>query len=168
MIGSAYARKFSCNVHSVSLLSTAAFRSKNDQKKVLKIIDNIEKEGINSILPYLISRWFTDDFINNNSDIIKERMKQVYETDIKTFLNVFRIYALTEMGPWLHEVVVPCLVLTGENDIGCNPDLNKNMANALPNAKLEILKSLRHTITIEAPELVGMKIAKFIGEIKKI
>tara|TARA_B100001123_G_C15342064_1_gene1035424 strand:- start:1753 stop:2523 length:771 start_codon:yes stop_codon:yes gene_type:complete len=163
MIGPAYARKFPDKVYSVSLLSTAAFRTKEDQKKVLQIIENIKDKGIKNILPNLISRWFTDEFIINNPHIIDKRMKQVYETDIKTFLNVFKIYALTEMSPWLNELKMPCLVLTGENDIGCNQDMNKKIAKAIPNAKLEILKKLKHTITIEAGDIVGDKINRFLS-----
>ena len=33
------------------------------------------------------------------------------------------------MGPWLHEIHVPALVLTGELDGGCNPRLNKQIAS---------------------------------------
>ena len=36
------------------------------------------------------------------------------------FLNVFHIYAETEMSPWLHEVKASSLVLTGEMDGGCS------------------------------------------------
>ena len=54
-------------------------------------------------------------------------------------MNVFRIYAGTEMQPWLHKVAAPSLVLTGEFDGGCNPRLNKLIADALPNSELVVL-----------------------------
>ena len=37
------------------------------------------------------------------------------------------------------------------------------IAKAIPNAKLEILKKLKHTITIEAGDIVGDKINRFLS-----
>ena len=132
------------------------------RKKILIIINKIKEEGLDNVLPSLISRWFTKDFTQNNKNIIAKRFKQVQDTPLNTFLNVFQIYALTEMSPWLHEITVPCLVMTGENDLGCNPEINKKIANTLQNSKLEILENYKHTITLEAPKLVGNKIKTFL------
>ena len=99
----------------------------NFKKKILNIISKIENEGLDTVLPNLINRWFTDKFINNNQDIINNRFQQVQDTPLKTFLNVFRLYAITEMSSWLKEIIVPCLVMTGENDVGCNPNINKQI-----------------------------------------
>ena len=54
----------------------------------------------------------------------------------------------------------------GENDLGCNPDINKQIANTLPNSQLEILDNLKHAITLEAPQLIGSKIRKFLNYLK--
>ena len=105
-------------------------------------------------------------FIRNNKNIINKRFKQVQDTPIKVFLNVFQIYALTEMGPWLNQITIPSLVMTGQNDIGCNPKINKKIAMTLKNSQLEILSDLKHAITLEAPKLVGSKIKKFLNGLK--
>ena len=65
-------------------------------------------------------------------------------------MNVFRIYAGAEMLPWLHEVEARSLVLTGEFDGGCNPRLNRLIADALPNAELVILPRYKHALLLEA------------------
>ena len=98
--------------------------------------------------------------------VINKRLKQVQETPIKVFLNVFQIYALTEMGPWLNQITIPSLVMTGQNDISCNPKINKKIAMTLKNSQLEILSDLKHAITLEAPKLVGSKIKKFLNGLK--
>jgi 3-oxoadipate enol-lactonase len=59
------------------------------------------------------------------------------------------------MMPWLHQVQARSLVLTGENDGGCNPRLNRLIADALPNAGLVILPELKHAILLEAGEEVA-------------
>ena len=162
MIGPKYARSFPDNVLSVSLLSTAAFRTKEDQSKVMAIVDSMNRKGIEPILNTLTDRWFTDQFIEESYDSVEFRLQQVLETDPEVFLEVFRIYAETEMSPWLNQIKQPCLVLTGENDGGCNPRLNKLIAESLTHSELCILDKFKHSILIEAPDLVGQRVRDFL------
>jgi pimeloyl-ACP methyl ester carboxylesterase len=84
------------------------------------------------------------------------------DTNPDVFLNVFDIYAETEMGPWLHEITAPSQVLTGELDGGCNPRLNKQIAAALPHSELVILDGLKHAIFIEATDRVLPPVRAFL------
>ena len=162
MIGPAYARKFSKNVLTISMLSTAAFRSNTDKQKILDIIEEIKKNGLDSILLTFKKRWFTDNFILKNPEVITKRMDQLKKTNLKTFLRVFWIYATYEMDKWLNNLQVPCLLMTGQYDLSCNPGLNKKMANVISKSKIKILKDLKHTIILESPSLVGLEIRKFL------
>ena len=110
----------------------------------------------------LKDRWFTPEFGQRRPDVIERRMQQVIDTDPAVFLSVFDIYAETEMAPWLHEVKHPSLVLTGENDGGCNPRLNRLIHAALPGSELEILPDLKHAIFIEATDQVLPHVRRFL------
>ena len=167
MIGPAYAQKYPDRVLSLGLLSTAAGRTQDDSAKVNGVVKAMENQGIASVLETLTDRWFTDTFIASNSAIVRTRLDQVISTNPDVFLNVFRIYANVEMMPWLHKVDCPCLVLTGENDGGCNPRLNKGIDSALPNSKLVILPNYKHSILIEAPNIVAATMLQFIQNLNK-
>jgi pimeloyl-ACP methyl ester carboxylesterase len=162
MIGPAYALAYPQRVLSLGLLSTAAFRSEEDAAKVMAVVRSMEENGIGNTLKTLVNRWFTDEFVASQPHKIEARIRQVTETDPGVFLNVFHIYAQTEMSPWLHRVTHPCLVLTGENDGGCNPGLNGQIAAALPDAELVILEHLKHSIMIEASPLVAEHLKRFL------
>ncbi|ANY17210.1 alpha/beta fold hydrolase [Bordetella pseudohinzii] len=164
MIGPAYARKYPDRVLSLGLLSTAAFRTEDDAAKVRGVVRAMRDKGIGPVLDTLVDRWFTDDFVKNRPDVIAWRKKQVTDTDADVFLNVFDIYAQTEMAPWLHEVKAPSLVLTGELDGGCNPRLNKQIAAALEHSELVILEALKHAILIEATDRVVPHVRAFLGK----
>ena len=167
MIGPAYAQKYPDRVLSLGLLSTAAGRTQDDSAKVNGVVKAMENQGIASVLETLTDRWFTDTFIASNSAIVRTRLDQVISTNPDVFLNVFRIYANVEMMPWLNKVDCPCLVLTGENDGGCNPRLNKGIDLALPNSKLVILPNYKHSILIEAPNIVAATMLQFIQNLNK-
>ena len=162
MIGPAYALSFPENVISVSLLSTAAFRTTEDRNKVRAVYRSTREKGIGPILSTFTERWFTDKFIEQRSADVEFRLQQVLETDPEVFLDVFRIYAETEMSPWLNKIKHPCLVLTGENDGGCSPRLNHLIADSLSNSELCILKNYKHSLLIEAPCEVGERVREFL------
>lgn len=162
MIGPAYARNYPQHVLSVGLYSTAAFRTEDDSAKVKGVVAAMRTKGIPQVLETLKDRWFTPEFSERRPDVISRRMQQVIGTDPDVFLSVFDIYAETEMSPWLHEVKQPCLVLTGENDGGCNPRLNRQIAAALPHSELVILPVLRHAILLEAADQVAPPVLDFL------
>ena len=161
MIAPAYAIEYPAHVKALGLLSTAAGRTKEDKEKVLSVIKSIEDQGIAKIIPTLVNRWFTDEFIKNSFDIIERRIQQVIKTDPKVFMNVFRIYANTEMSPWLNKIKSPTLIITGENDGGCSPRLNKFIDEQIPNSKLIVLPNYKHSLLLEAPEKVADTIVNF-------
>jgi len=162
MIAPAYARRFPERVLSVGLLSTAAFRTAEDSAKVRGVVAAMREKGIEPVLETLKERWFTPEFAARCPEVIERRMRQVIETDPSVFLSVFDIYAETEMSPWLREIAAPCLVLTGENDGGCNPRLNRQIAAALSCSELVILPDLRHAILLEAAGAVAPPMLEFL------
>jgi pimeloyl-ACP methyl ester carboxylesterase len=162
MIGPAYARRYPDRVLSLGLWSTAAFRTEDDSAKVMGVVAAMRERGIGQVLDTLTARWFTDDFCAAHPEVIDWRKKQVMDTNPDVFLNVFDIYAETEMGPWLHEITAPSQVLTGELDGGCNPRLNKQIAAALPHSELVILDGLKHAIFIEATDRVLPPVRAFL------
>ena len=166
MIGPAYARRYPDRVLSLALLSTAAGRTPADRNKVRQVIDAMQREGIPKVLGTLSDRWFTEKFIETHPQIVADRLSQVIATDSANFLNVFKIYAETEMLPWLHEITVPTLVLTGENDGGCSPRLNQQIAEQLPDSKLVVLSDYKHSILLEAGAEVARKLIDFVADIK--
>ena len=124
----------------------------------------MEKNGIEITLHTLTNRWFTDEFIKNKPDLVERRLKQVVDTDPEVFINVFKIYAKTEMIPWLKNISKPCLLLTGENDSGCSPKHNEIMAKEMIKSKLVILPNYKHSLLIEAPHVVAESLINFINE----
>jgi len=162
MIGPRYALRYPERVLSLGLWSTAAFRTEDDSAKVRGVVTAMREKGIGQVLDTLTARWFTDGFAAAHPEVIDWRKKQVVETPAEVFLNVFDIYAETEMAPWLHEVTAPAQIVTGENDGGCNPRLNRLIQAALPGSELVILPDLKHAIFIEATDQVAPHVRRFL------
>lgn len=165
MIGPAYARAHPARVLSLGLLSTAAGRSEEDRAKLAGVLAALRANGVARTLDTLVDRWFTDELRARRPDIVEKKLKEVVDTPEHVFLSVFDIYASTEMGPWLHEIECPCLVLTAELDGGCNPRLNRFIAGELKCSELVILDGLKHDILSEAPDRVAAPLLAFLRRV---
>lgn len=163
MIGPAFARARPEAVLSLGLFSTAAFRTADDSAKVKAVVAGMRERSVAADLEVLNARWFSAAFAATSPEIVARRRQQVLDTDPEVFLNVFDIYAQTEMSPWLAEVKAPSLVLTGAEDGGCNPRLNAQIAEALPDADLVIVPEVKHAILLEAPDAVAEAYLTFIA-----
>ncbi|MFN5995493.1 MAG: alpha/beta fold hydrolase [Paracoccaceae bacterium] len=162
MIGPRYALRYPERVASLGLWSTAAFRTEDDSAKVRGVVAAMREKGIGQVLDTLTARWFTDGFAEAHPEAIDWRKRQVMDTPADVFLNVFDIYAETEMAPWLHEVTAAAQIITGENDGGCNPRLNRLIQAVLPGSELVILPVLKHAIFIEATDQVAPHVRRFL------
>lgn len=164
MIGPRYAFRYPDRVLSLGLWSTAAFRTEDDSAKVRGVVAAMREKGIGQVLDTLTARWFTDVFCAAHPEVIAWRKQQVMDTPAEVFLNVFDIYAETEMAPWLHKVQAPAQIITGEHDGGCNPRLNRLIQGAMPGSELVILPDLKHAIFIEATDQVLPHVKRFLTD----
>ena len=62
------------------------------------------------------------------------------------------------------DVSVPALVLTGENDAINPPAEGEKVADALPNAKFEVIPGAEHMAYVQEPDLVLTLIDEFLDE----
>jgi pimeloyl-ACP methyl ester carboxylesterase len=65
------------------------------------------------------------------------------------------IMSRPDSRPMLPGIKCPALVLVGDSDAATPPDLSKEMADAIPGARLVIVKDCGHLSTIEQPAAVN-------------
>ncbi len=59
------------------------------------------------------------------------------------------------------------LVVTGEHDSGSSPRMARLMAERIPDSRLHILPGLRHSLLLEAPDLIADLLIDFLDEPEK-
>ena len=133
MIGPAYARKYPQHVKTLGLWSTAAFRTEDDSAKVKGVVAAMRAKGIPQVLEALKDRWFTPEFAAAPAG----RDRAPHAAGDRHRSGCLPLASSTSMPrprwrPGCTRSKQPCLVLTGENDGGCNPRLNRLIAEALP------------------------------------
>jgi pimeloyl-ACP methyl ester carboxylesterase len=111
-----------------------------------------QEEYIRMFLPI----GFTDDFIENNLDMLKARLQKslkypISEAGYKRQLNAIGKFNAYERLP---QIKTPTLILHGRKDILIPPENGAVLAEAIPNAKLVFFEKSAHSLAENMDEVI--------------
>lgn len=86
------------------------------------------------------------------------------DTTLATFEEQIEIsIERTDSRPRLSHIAVPALVACGEEDRVCPPELSREIADAIPGARLAIVERAGHYLTLDQPEFVAGLLAEWLA-----
>jgi pimeloyl-ACP methyl ester carboxylesterase len=124
----------------------------------------LREQGIGAITGAAQDRWFTAAFIAANPELVERRMRQLRENHAQSYAAAYTVFSTSDLGDKLHAIRAPTLIATGEHDAGSNTRMARFMHDQIPGSRLEILLGLRHSILVEAPDLVTRIVRDFLLE----
>ena len=149
-------------INRLALLSTVAERSATERARVIERADKVRNEGIASVVSAAEDRWFTPAFKAKNPEKVALRLEQLKANDLRSYAAAYRVFAEADEGVALNRIRQPTLVMTGENDIGSNTRMARRMHEAISDSRLVILPELRHSVLMEAPDLIADHLLEFL------
>jgi (E)-2-((N-methylformamido)methylene)succinate hydrolase len=164
MIAQALALQHADRVQRLVLLSAVAGRTAEERERVQARLAILREQGIAAITGAAQDRWFTPAFIARNPDLVQRRMLQLRENHAPSYAAAYTVFSTSDLGDRLHAIRVPTLIATGEHDVGSNTRMARFMHAQIAGSRLGILPGLRHSILVEAPELVTRLVRDFLQE----
>jgi len=164
LIAQAFALAHPQRLASLSLFSTVAGRTPEEQARVMQRLELVAKGIPGAHFKESILRWFTEDFVAKNPELIEAYAARNAQNDPAAYAAAYRVLAESDLAARLPEIALPCLVLTGEQDQGSNPRMARLMHERIAGSQLHILPGLRHSILMEAPQLVAGILRDFVAK----
>lgn len=149
-------------VRRLVLLSTVAGRTDDERNRVAARLTALESGERGSHYDASLSRWLTEDFQRRNPALLAQLRERNAQNDPDCYAAAYRVLAETDFAEALSAIRAPTLIATGEDDIGSNPRMAAFMHSRIQGSRLEILPGLRHSILMEAPELVSALMRDFL------
>ena len=166
-IGSLIAIEFASKYHnflkSLTLIATTYKRNEVERQRVIDRV-NLAKEN-KSISDLAMKRWFTDDYLTKNPNLIKNLKRQLEKQgdDHVNFIKAYSLFAnYREDRTIINSIPTKTLVMTGAMDPGSTPKMSRELCNDLANATYVEIKNAKHLCSIECSDDVNFKIKKHI------
>ena len=158
LITAAYASKYPEHVEALCLLAVPAARSQQDRQAAAALLANLRTQGVKHTMSTLVKSWYTEEFLAQHPAAVRDRLSQLDEIDDDVFIRTYELYNGIDIDPWLHRIVAPSLIMTGELARGSGADAGRFIASRLSNSKLVLIEGLKNGILTEVPVRVAAEI----------
>ncbi len=149
-------------VTKIAVIGTVAGRTPEQRARALERVAFLRDHGTAALADSNRERWFTDEFRRTHADVVERRVAQVVACDAASYLHAFTVFCTADFAERLQEIAVPGLVVTGEHDVAATPRMAQIMRERMPDARVRVLPGLRHSVLLEAPDLVGDALESFL------
>lgn len=147
----------------LAILSAVAGRSPEERRKVAGRLELLKAKGIAAIIGAAEDRRFTPEFKQARPERVQQRLAELQRNHGPSYVAAYTVFATGDLGDRLAGIEHRTLMATGENDPGSNVRMARMMHDRIAASTLRILPRLRHSILVEAPELVAEMLLEFFG-----
>jgi 3-oxoadipate enol-lactonase len=121
-------------------------------------------EGLQSLIGFQKTRWFSDPFREQNPAIVEQAIKVFLANDLRCYAETCRMLGAADKRDALKGFRMPCAIMVGSEDYATPVAMARVLEANIPGASLEIIENARHLTPVEIPETVA---ARIVGLIRK-
>lgn len=127
-------------------------------------IASIRANGMARAAPEIIPIWFAEGFSQAQPAVHRGYLNMMARTPDEGYTATCAALRDGDLTGRLAELDAPVLVLAGDQDVATPPELSRELAAALPNARFQLIEGAGHLISVEQPETVAGAISTFLQE----
>ncbi|WP_428029440.1 alpha/beta fold hydrolase [Ancylobacter sp.] len=120
-----------------------------------------EREGMDSIVPLTIERWFTPGFVEN--PVVERVRARLRGNSARAWSEGWQAISGFDALPRLGTLAVPALVVAGEKDAATSPAASATLAATIPHARLATLPGAPHMMQLETSGLFTETVGDFLA-----
>lgn len=121
-----------------------------------------EIDGIPAQLEPTLTRWFTPAALAANTWGVRYARERILRFSAEDWVAAWNAFADMDVQGKLADFGKPVLVLSGEKDASCTPEIMSGIAERIPGSTFQVLPGTPHQQTLEQPELVAEALDKFL------
>lgn len=129
-------------------------------QRIAAIID----KGIEPIAESVLGRWFTEGFRKPDNPDYRGYRNMLIRQPVEGYVGTCAAVRDADFSESSAKLDCPVICIVGEEDSSTPPDLVRQTAKLIPNARYEIIKGTGHLPSIEQPDRLVEVIKAFIKE----
>ena len=172
-LGSAIAQemaiRFSYHVHTLHLLTTWDSTRKylHLRRRFELCVALLERNELELYADFSMLTLYSPGFVNINPELVEQRKQATLSgltgDRIQSLIDTYKADLAHDASGRLNQIQAPTLIVAGEQDVITLLDYNKSVQKQIQGAELVVLKEAGHALTLEAPEVLGQTISRFLA-----
>jgi 3-oxoadipate enol-lactonase/4-carboxymuconolactone decarboxylase len=111
----------------------------------------VRADGMDAIADAVVAHWITPPLAARDPALVARLRAMLIETDAESYAQCCEAIAGLDLRADLARIAAPTLVVAGEDDPASPPPHSRTIADAIANARLEIVTPAAHVVTYEQP-----------------
>ena len=169
IISVAFARKFPQKINALVALNIVFNRNEKAQKDVLLRANQVLESNKILNIENTLERWFKNNISSAEMNKIDKVRNWLKNTSPKGYGEAYRLFALSDKVfiNNLHQLKLPILYLTGNEDPNSTPLMSEQISQETPNGSSKSVKGEAHMMSYIAANKVNPIIEQFFTDITK-
>ena len=153
-LGGQVAKRFAAaypdRVKALVLISTTYQRTTAERSNMASRVRQAKNGDQSALETAALQRWFNPEFLAANPNVATYIIGRLRNNDPDSFIESYELLSNAEDHSVDYTALtMPALILTGDGDVGSTSFMANEMASAMPNARVEIIRGARHIGIIE-------------------
>lgn len=127
-------------------------------------IAQVEAEGLASLAPSVMAKWFTPGFHRDRADDLTGYSNMFARQPATGYLGTCAALRDGDLRGAAPQTKVPTICIAGEGDGLVPPEIVLETARMIPDARYEVIKNCGHMPCVEQPEILTEIIKAFLKE----
>ena len=125
-------------------------------------IDGVRKNGMESMAPAILARWFAPTFKNKSPAAYQGYYNMLTRMPVEGYIGTCEAIRDANLTEAARTVEAPTLILCGAEDVSTPPGLVQGLTELISNAEYHEIPGAGHSICIEQPDAVAEQIKRFL------
>jgi 3-oxoadipate enol-lactonase len=164
-VAQAFAAEYPERLSALGLIDTTAWYGADAAAKFKERAETARTEGLRSMIDFQLTRWFSDDFRANHSEVL-ERTTQVFvANDVDCYAASCELLGAADARAHLGSFNMPTAVVVGDEDYATPVAMARQLHEGIPQSTLTIIAGARHLTPIEFPDRITAELRGLAGRV---
>jgi 3-oxoadipate enol-lactonase len=127
-------------------------------------ITTLREHGMGYLAETILARWFAPSFADQHPADYRGFHNLLMRVPLEGYIGTCAALRDSDLSDQVHQVTLPALVLCGAEDGATPPDVVREFAESLPDARFELIDNAGHTPAVENPVAMANAITQFLKE----
>ena len=149
--GAAYLKR----AEALGLIDTTAWYGPTAEKDWHGRAEKATKDGLASMVPFQLSRWFSESFLAGHRDIGDALTCVFQANDLACYQSTCEMLGSFDFRDDVRSFRMPVSAIVGEEDYATPVAMSRALHDAIPGSTLHIIKSGRHLTPVQCAKEIS-------------
>jgi 3-oxoadipate enol-lactonase len=121
-----------------------------------------ETKGLDALLEFQTTRWFTDAFRASRKDVLDASIAVFLANTAQSYAETCRMLGACDMMAALPRLKMPVRIAVGDEDYATHVAMSQTLHRAIAGSTMTVIRNARHLTPLECPQVIAAELLALV------